>query len=88
MKKTLIASLGTFILIFSFASIAFAGNNYSIPVSVTIPAIPGVNAPLIQEETAVNNVSTSMDKDQTKTLIQQDSPGEKASTILQTLYDR
>jgi hypothetical protein len=41
---------------------------------VTLPAIPGVNTPLIQEETS--------------TLIQEDNPGPGSSVVVQTLYDR
>ena len=31
----------------------FAGNTYSYTVSCTIPAIPGVNAPMIEEEMTI-----------------------------------
>lgn len=39
------------IIFLSLADISFAADSFTISVSCTIPAIPGVNAPLIEEET-------------------------------------
>jgi hypothetical protein len=56
MKKLLTTAV--FMILFGMlASTALAGNNsYSIAVSCTIPAIPGVNAPLIEEQAAFDQV--------------------------------
>ncbi len=57
MRKILM-NCAVFILLFGlFASTTLAGNtSYSIAVSCTIPAIPGVNAPLIEEQTSIGQV--------------------------------
>ena len=35
------------VLFFAFTGTSFAGSNMSIPVSCSIPAVPGLNAPLV-----------------------------------------
>jgi hypothetical protein len=52
MKKiAVILIILTVILPLSFATNCLAGNSQSITISCTIPAIPGVNAPAIEEKT-------------------------------------
>lgn len=58
MKKIRIISIIGLIIWPSLANLVFAGDNLSIPISCTIPAIPGVNAPLIEEETFKTKVDT------------------------------
>lgn len=62
----LIACLNIIVITLLFStSFVLAGNSYSIAVSCTIPAIPGVNVPLIQEKTAkpeLNNNSAATDQ--------------------------
>jgi len=88
MKKILIAKLECLILVLSLMGPAYAGNNYSIPVSLTIPAIPGVNTPLIQDETVIQNTPASTSAKQEKPLIQQNSLEKESSIVVKTLYDR
>ncbi|MDD2751614.1 MAG: hypothetical protein PHN59_00585 [Candidatus Omnitrophica bacterium] len=44
MKKIILLS-AILLFSFSFSSVALAGDSASIPISITIPAIPGFNAP-------------------------------------------
>lgn len=50
----------TFAFLISLTGIATA---VDIPVSVTMPAIPGVNVPLIQEETTQEPANTNENKE-------------------------
>jgi hypothetical protein len=88
MKKILIAGLGCLVLTLSLAGPAYAGNNYNIPVTLTIPAIPGVNVPLIQDEMVIQNTPAPASAKQEEPLIQQNSQGEKSPLVVRTLYDR
>ncbi|MBN1914007.1 MAG: hypothetical protein JW788_06375 [Candidatus Omnitrophica bacterium] len=47
-KKMFLAATALFILFFS-ANIALAADNASFQVSCTMPAIPGVNVPLVEK---------------------------------------
>lgn len=48
MKNTFLQKVSTALLLFmAFAGTSFAGSNMSIPVSCSIPAVPGLNAPLV-----------------------------------------
>jgi len=51
--KKILYKVTVFIILFGvFANTTLAGNtSYSITVSCTIPAIPGINVPLLEEET-------------------------------------
>jgi hypothetical protein len=47
--------IGSFLVVFMlfaafFASFAAGSDSYSIKVSCTIPAVPGINVPIIEEE--------------------------------------
>lgn len=63
--KNLTSLLVSLVLVISFTGIAFAESK-SIPISCTIPAIPGVNAPpfdeerTVPDESAKNNQTESM----------------------------
>jgi len=46
MKNPLIAVTGSLFLLLTVTGVSFAGSNMSIPVSCSIPVLPGVNAPL------------------------------------------
>ena len=54
--KKILCNAAVFIILFcAFTNATLAGNTgYSIPVSCTIPAIPGINAPLLEEETVAS----------------------------------
>lgn len=61
---------GVLVFFFSLCCVtrfAYAGDTSSLPVSCTIPAIPGVNTPLLEQE----QVQLSPE---TEELIQQDAP--------------
>lgn len=100
--KKLIIGLMIFISITIGA--AFAGDSFTIAVSCTIPAIPGVNAPLIEEEisktdtqaTAPQEVNLQKETSQpaSETIqqaVQEEkviTSGQKPTMIVKTIYDR
>lgn len=52
MKKVLFSLAVVIMLLGALTDATLAGStSYGIPVSCTIPAIPGVNAPLVKQET-------------------------------------
>lgn len=51
MKKILMIILMSAMVIGAAGEIAFAGNSEAIMVSCSIPAVPGLNVPLLQERT-------------------------------------
>lgn len=59
MNKTLRNSI-LIVLIFTFfvINLAQAGDSASIPVSCSIPAVPGLNAPLVEEKTPKDIATT------------------------------
>lgn len=83
---------------------AFAGDSRSISMSCTIPAIPGVNVPLIEEKTLQTEAKpasqTALDSQKeipqpAPAMIQQDTQEEKAINesqktlvMVKTLYSR
>jgi hypothetical protein len=99
MRKILLNS-AVFILLFGvFASTTLAGNNsYSIAVSCTIPAIPGVNAPMIEEQSTYGqaqyaaNVNTEQATNASElTMIEKEqllTPQDGAAEMVTTLYSR
>ena len=99
MRKILLNS-AVFILLFGlFASTTLAGNNsYSIAVSCTIPAIPGVNVPLIEEQSTIGqaqyaaNVNTEQTTNASElTMIEKEQllePQSGATEVMTTLYSR
>lgn len=104
MKKTLLFVSLLIVLAFLSANTVFAGDSLSLSISCTIPAIPGLNAPLIEEETSRIETGTSAQQKpesgketqpQTPALIQQDtqeekiiSEGQKSLVTVKTLYSR
>lgn len=91
MKKELTKIGGGVLILLLSANLAFAGGrSYSIPVSCTIPEIPGLNAPL-KENSPINSQMRGEEtynyaaKKETL-LIDQEMLGEK--TIRQTFYAR
>ena len=99
MRKILLNSAVFIILFGLFASTTLAGNNsYSIAVSCTIPAIPGVNAPLIEEQSTFGqaqyaaNVNTEQTTNASElTMIEKEQllePQAGAAEVMTTLYSR
>lgn len=56
LPKTVVLSL---ILLFAFSGLCFAESNFSMKVSCSIPSVPGLNAPLIEENTTQSEDSLS-----------------------------
>ena len=104
MKKAVLFSLLLAALIaLGIPGAAFAqGSSHTIAISCVIPAIPGVNAPLIEGETQ-NIISSQTEtkakaeetKPQMPEMIQEsasqaqtNNSGEKALVVVKTLYSR
>ncbi|MCM8796858.1 MAG: hypothetical protein NC923_03145 [Candidatus Omnitrophica bacterium] len=73
-RKTLIAVL---MLIF-ICGIAYAKDSFSIPVSCSIPAVPGLNAPIAENKSKAQATSSKQTlpasaKEETKYIMQQDT---------------
>ena len=61
--KAMLSGLALFsLLLFLGAGDIFAGDSVSIAVTCTVPAIPGVNTPLLEAETTVVNPASQMSK--------------------------
>ena len=58
MKRKCLRSMITLMLWLSLAGYVFAGESVTLQFSCTIPAIPGVNAPLIEEENVQTNAES------------------------------
>lgn len=98
MKKKLLRKLmlGLLILLF-ITDAAQAGDSFSIPVSCTIPAIPGVNAPPFNAETntqekmsksneALTETAQGENKAESPSLIQEETT--KEMRLIKTFYRR
>ncbi len=69
------------LILFSLGTDALAGNNISLTMSCTIPAIPGLNAPLIEQETTKTQ-QPSVATMQQQVIPQKEAP-EETSVIVQ-----
>ena len=101
MKK--ICIIGLMILI-SLTNTAHAGDGISLSISCTIPAILGLNVPLIEEQTLKTQANIHMEQktepqketlEQSPEMIQEDTQGEKligeeqnSLVLVKTLYSR
>jgi len=104
MKKRLILLAIAITLSLVYINVGLTQDNISLSISCTIPAIPGVNAPLIEEESIKTEADIStpssprFQKDadsQDPELIQQDLPqeeqgnkGQPSIVVLRTIYSR
>jgi len=82
--KNLILILTALLASFSFTVIALAGDSVSIPISITIPSIPGVNAPPFAKEknaSAQQEIKTETQNEEPIVIVE-----EKEQT--QTIYTR
>jgi len=91
-------------ILISLTNTAHAGDGISLSISCTIPAIPGVNVPLIEEETLKTQTDTHIaqktepqkeTQSETPTMIQEDNQEEKligeeqnSLVLVKTLYSR
>ena len=92
MKKILISTATLALLLFVGGKVVFAGNSESIFVSATVPAIPGVNSPLLEVQ---NKRLPQQNQQQQLPLVQEDTKEEKASSenqdeivLVKTFYVR
>ncbi|MCK9603615.1 MAG: hypothetical protein M0R66_04570 [Candidatus Omnitrophica bacterium] len=89
MKRTIIGLLVT-LGVLTFLPLAFAGNtSYSINVSCTIPAIPGINVPL---EAAADDANAGKEQAQEETTEKESfilvATQEGADGVTKTIYSR
>ena len=63
MKKTAIKTVFFIVLLLIFSYNGFCEDSVSINVSCTVPAIPGINAPLLETE---NKVAETNDQQSSK----------------------
>ena len=103
-NRELIKSLAALIMVLSMAGLAVAGSTASLTVSCTIPVMPGLNAPLIEQDAlktqanakAERKIETQQELVQDgATLPQQDTNREEVVTedgnsaiIVKTYYSR
>jgi hypothetical protein len=78
MKSIMIKTVIILMVVLSFAIVVKAAE---FQVSCTIPAIPGVNAPLIQEESVVAPQSSPAEAQPSS--VQENTPGEEPSPLIQ-----
>jgi hypothetical protein len=102
MKKKLIYKvLISLMLVLAIGDVSLAADSSSIPVSCSIPAVPGLNAPPIAEKTTERDLverDTKIKEDaqeQSPSTIQEDdadkivlADGKTSKIITQTIYSR
>ena len=67
----------------------WAGNSESFVVKCTIPAIPGVNAPLIEEEKAITPTSPAQEQNRQDAQVETTTKNEQGTSVaVKTIYDR
>ena len=90
--------VGLTMLLF-LTDMASAGDSYTISISCTIPEIPGVNAPLIQEEAIIEQKAQNPQgetENESPQILQEDTEKEirlanqegSSLVLLKTLYSR
>jgi hypothetical protein len=100
MRKILITITLALLVLPLATKVCLCGDGSTIMISCTIPAIPGVNAPLIEENARINapvNSDFKVEKtdQQALSMIQQDAQIQKniadknnSSLLLKTIYSR
>jgi hypothetical protein len=90
MKEIMVKLTLTFILLCLFlpAGNLWAGDSESFAVRCTIPAIPGVNAPLIEEETMAAPASFQDQNQQTAQVQTITKSEQDAQVTVKTIYER
>ena len=100
-KPSLKRILISLIILLSTVGISTADDNFSIPVSCSIPAVPGLNAPALTEGatgtelTISSNGDTGIKNPDSPSVIQEDSKeeiilaeGRPATVTTETIYKR
>lgn len=104
MKDILKRLLTVLMLLLCFADTSFAETNASFAVSFTIPVMPGINAPLLDQDKSPQtqaplntqqNVETKKETEsQAPTLLENEKqeeskePGQTSQILVKTLYPR
>jgi len=97
MKGVLKKAIAVIIVILSFSGVVWAGDSVTFTMSCTIPAIPGVNAPLVndkidQKDTTVaqgSNKQIEIEKQEPATIEEiRLAQGATASAATKTIYSR
>jgi hypothetical protein len=100
MKKISITITLALLVLLLATDVCLCGDSSTIMISCTIPAIPGVNAPLIEENARINapvNSDFKVEKteEQAISMIQQDAQVEKnigtkdnSLVLIKTVYSR
>lgn len=60
MKKVALTGALLVVIMIIASGLVYAGDSVSLSVSFTIPAVPGLNVPLIQQETTANIVAENL----------------------------
>jgi hypothetical protein len=102
MKNVLSRSLMASLIVFLSAAVGFAGDSATLAISCSIPAIPGVNVPLVEEKslrTPADIPQETAEEPQKETpqpmLVQDDtkeeqvtSTGQQTLVAVKTIYSR
>ncbi len=76
-------------VIFLTAGNLWAGDSKSFVVRCTIPAIPGVNAPLIEEEKVTASTAPAQEQNRQEPQIETTAKSEQNPAVtVKTIYDR
>lgn len=82
MQKATLMMLGVTMLLLFSRSNAVAGDTFSYGVSCTIPAIPGVNVPLVEETVIIAS------EDMSRNFIQKSSEDAAGGIVVKTFYEK
>jgi len=91
MKNKTLRTWGiTSLLILTLAAIAWAADSISVPVSVTIPSVPGLNAPPFGNAAGTNLAAVTDEAVAETESIQKESLRQTSTgtTAVQTIYSR
>jgi hypothetical protein len=86
MKRILVMSAVFALLLFAGGNAAFAGDRVDIAVSCTIPVIPGVNAPYLEQQVVLAD-TTPRPSDNASSL-QEDQQGQSSPLIEEETKDK
>lgn len=102
MRNRLLKEIFVLLVLLSLTAIAQAADNIAIPVSCSIPAVPGINAPLVEKEKTVKTEDMTVAEEETNQKetkspanIQEEdnqeivlAEGKTATVVVQTIYSR
>jgi hypothetical protein len=88
MKKEIRLSVFILAMLLSSTSLLLASDSASIPVSCSIPAVPGLNVPLVEENTQTNKTSDAKEETTVANEEKEMQLSENSSAFTKTLYAR